>query len=169
MNKQFLFMLIFSVITSAGLMAQPGGQRGGKERVEAQMVAYLTNTLELTPAEAEKFWPVYNEYKKKREDLRTSSKPAKNVNEMTDQEARQWLDATSEKERKLVDLKENYNKQFLKILPVKKVVKLHQAERGFKRELIQKIGRPAGQAEGRQEPGKQIRKMKMLHIDRTDN
>lgn len=41
-------------------MAQPPGGGGGK--LEAIKIAYITQQLNLTPAEAQRFWPVYNSY-----------------------------------------------------------------------------------------------------------
>lgn len=37
-------------------------QDGGDDRVEAVRMAYITKELQLTPAEAQRFWPVYNGY-----------------------------------------------------------------------------------------------------------
>ena len=41
-----------------------------QERVKAAKVAYLTRELGLSPQEAERFWPVYNEFENRRDDLR---------------------------------------------------------------------------------------------------
>src|ERR1035437_4885758 len=41
-----------------------------KEKMESMKIAFLTQKLDLTPDEAQKFWPVYNEFQKKREELR---------------------------------------------------------------------------------------------------
>ena len=50
-------ILVFSKEVSA--------QEGGKERIRAYKTAYITQELDLSSSEAEKFWPVYNEYDKK--------------------------------------------------------------------------------------------------------
>ena len=43
-----------------------GHQMGeNKEKLKAHKIAYITERLQLTPAEAEKFWPVYNELEAK--------------------------------------------------------------------------------------------------------
>jgi len=67
----FSLIMIMSLIVSP-LMAQENddtrGQRGHDvryERLKSMKVAYITQELNLTPAEAEKFWPVYNEKYKK--------------------------------------------------------------------------------------------------------
>ena len=40
--------------------------RESHDRMMAEKVAYLTSAMDLTPAEAEKFWPVYNDMEKAR-------------------------------------------------------------------------------------------------------
>ncbi|HTB99483.1 MAG TPA: hypothetical protein VK705_02255, partial [Ferruginibacter sp.] len=41
-----------------------------KDRVETMHIAYLSDKLNLTSAEAEKFWPIYNQYKADQDALR---------------------------------------------------------------------------------------------------
>ena len=38
------------------------GQNPNMDRINAYRIAFLTRRLNLTPQEAQKFWPVYNEY-----------------------------------------------------------------------------------------------------------
>jgi hypothetical protein len=39
------------------------------ERIKAQKIAFITEQLSLTPAVAQKFWPVYNEFSTKVDNL----------------------------------------------------------------------------------------------------
>ena len=58
----FLLALILCANTS---FAQKGnGDK--KERIKAYRVAFMTEELALTPEESEKFWPLYNEFKRAR-------------------------------------------------------------------------------------------------------
>lgn len=109
------------------------------DRVQAQMVAYLTNELALTPQEAEKFWPLYNEYKSKEREARKKARTSKPVGQMTEAEASAFINNSLESESQELELKKIYTKEFRKILPAVKVAKLQMAERGFKKELIKKI------------------------------
>ncbi|HLG04086.1 MAG TPA: hypothetical protein VI731_10860, partial [Bacteroidia bacterium] len=78
MMKNILLIPVFLLSFLAGRLdaqSQKGRpdsvQTGtGAERVQALKVAFITKHLNLTPAEAEKFWPVYNEYQDKREAVR---------------------------------------------------------------------------------------------------
>ena len=72
MKKTLIFGLLLS---AAAVIAQPKmGDRAElekkKEKIEAIKVAYLTEELDLTVAESQAFWPVYNERQNKEHELR---------------------------------------------------------------------------------------------------
>lgn len=59
MKKFLLIVTCFSFFVFTAV-AQESNQKGG--RIEALKIAYLTKKLDLSPAEAQKFWPIYNDY-----------------------------------------------------------------------------------------------------------
>ena len=65
-----LAILILVIQYSISGFAQ-GGQRKKmlKDKIEAQKIAYITNELSLTATEAQQFWPIYNEFSDKNEEL----------------------------------------------------------------------------------------------------
>ncbi len=40
------------------------------EKIEAARIAFITEELQLTPTESEKFWPIYREFVQKRRNIR---------------------------------------------------------------------------------------------------
>jgi hypothetical protein len=64
--KRLLLFICFSVSFLLS-MAQNG------ERLEALKIAYITKRLDLSPEEAQKFWPIYNQYA---EELKQTRKDA---------------------------------------------------------------------------------------------
>lgn len=54
--KRFLFSIIVLVSLHCAAQAQQGN------RVEAYKIAFITNRLNLSTTEAQKFWPIYNRY-----------------------------------------------------------------------------------------------------------
>ncbi len=69
MKKYILFLALF---IGVGYICSAQPQRG--EKIEAIKVAYITKELSLTSSEAEKFWPVYNEYFKELKKAREENK-----------------------------------------------------------------------------------------------
>lgn len=128
------------------LNAQNGQRRQIiKDKVEAQKVAYITNALSLTAAEAQQFWPVYNEYSAKNEELlktfRKNNIEDRNVDpeKITDKEAMDMADDQIIQAQKILDLRKKYHIEFKKVLPPKKLLKLYQAEKDFKKFLLKEI------------------------------
>ena len=138
---------ILVLLISTGLFAQrPNGQKPNHEKIKALKTAHITEQLGLTSSEAEKFWPVYNEFDKKlmalrqKDGINFKGKLRNNgIDELTDEEANILIDKilvikTSELEYRkelVVNLKE--------VLPPKKIIKLYQAEESFKRMLLDRL------------------------------
>lgn len=140
--KFIAIILCVFAYSLTGVQAQQANKKSQiGDRVQAQKVAYLTSELSLTPQEAEKFWPLYNEYKNKERVVKRSQIPSKAIDLMNESEASAFLNNMLEAEEKEFELKKYYTKEFRKVLPSVKVAKLQQAERGFKKELIKKISK----------------------------
>jgi len=140
----FLSMLFLCTCTIA--FSQVGNKRKEvKEKIESQKIAFITKELNLTTTEAQQFWPIYNEYSDKNEELLKSmgrkniENKSIDVNEITDKEAIDIADEQIVLAQKLLDLRKKYHLEFKKVLPPKKLLKLYIAEREFKKILLKEI------------------------------
>lgn len=120
---------------------QHGDQR---EKMEAQRVAFITQSLNLTPDEAKVFWPVYNEFDTKRHELKKSFRESgdlskADIDKLTEKEASQILDNQIVESQKFLDLRKEYHAKFKSVLPAVKVLKLYDAEREFQKMLMEKM------------------------------
>jgi Spy/CpxP family protein refolding chaperone len=154
--KTLLVVWLFAVSSTALLAQEPGkpiqenpkrGER--KEKVEALRVAYITKELDLSEAEAQTFWPVYNEYHKKVEGMRKEFKQKynkqTNYNFATDKEAEDYINADIQMKVQEAELIKTYYEKIKKVLPVKKVAKLRHAEDSFRQELLKQIKNKMGE------------------------
>ncbi len=130
-----LFYIVLCSLFSFASLAQDGDKL---DKIEALRAAFITEQLGLTSDESQKFWPVYNEYQDK---LKAARKEFKNHKGTfaTDKEAQDFLDAELLLKQREVALYKDYYDRFKKILPVKKVARLRQAEEKFKQVLIEKL------------------------------
>ena len=114
------------------------------DKVETMKIAFLTNKLNLTAKEAQLFWPLYNEYNQKMETLRKAKKleydeiKSKNGTP-TDKEITAYMEEVFLTKQKELDLQKEYYNKYTKILSMKKVAQLYQAENQFKKELLRII------------------------------
>jgi len=161
--KMLKFVLILSLLP-AFVCGQPEKSSDDRrlDEIKAQKIAYITAKLDLTPAEAQQFWPVYNEYSQKKEEIHRErfGKPDEpkpfDVEKMNDKEAGQILDNMGADQEHMASIEKEYSAKFRKLLPVKKVLKLYEAELEFRRVLLDRIRerRPDDRQEKRPERGR---------------
>jgi hypothetical protein len=121
-----------------------GGGGANREDIESMKIAYLTKKLDLTPDEAKKFWPVFNQFsdelKNVRSNRRKTGREAKeDFDNLSDKELEKIVDGDIAMRQQELDVIKKYNSQFKQVLPMKKVAALYRAEDDFKRELLEKI------------------------------
>ena len=115
----------------------PRNQEDRMERLETAKIAFLTQRIDLTSREAEKFWPVYNQYQN---ELKALMQQRKSDMQKQDQlSANDKIDMQLDMESKMLELKKRYTREFGKVLPPEKIVRLFQAEKDFKNELIREL------------------------------
>ena len=140
-------------------------KQNAKDRIQSEHIAYLTSELELTPAEAEKFWPVYNKahqeqmdnnqnYRSALKDLKMAVKEGK-----SEAEIKAALDAYNKAKSGQRNVLADYQKEFIKILGVTKTAKLYVAEDSFRTRQIHNLtgggkGQPGfGKGQPKERPG----------------
>lgn len=152
MRTIFTIVSFFFVFTQASL-AQDGQ---GNEKIEQLKIAFITKHLKLTTDEAQKFWPVYNQYEAEKKQIRQSTigsvKELKDDGDFTNAEADQAILKYIEFKSKDLELTKKYITEFKKILPSTKVAKLVTAEERFKK-LLAKQAQQGGNGNG-QKPWK---------------
>ncbi|MBX7109473.1 MAG: hypothetical protein K1X61_12555 [Chitinophagales bacterium] len=136
-------------LLSAFSMAQPPVSQDQRDEVEARRIGFITNEVQLSPEEAQVFWPVYNKYRDELEALRKDRAnelmSAKiNFDSYTDEQVSKVIDNEFNSRQKELDIARKYNTEFKKILPVKKVAKLYRAEQLFKISLLKDMRQDKG-------------------------
>ena len=135
------------------VFSQGPGKGVDREDIESMKIAFLTRRLNLTPDEARKFWPVYNQFSEElkviRENRNKAAKDTKdNFETLSDKEVEKIVDGEITFRQQEIDLLKKYHNQFKQTLPIKKVAKLYRAEEDFKRELLERIKERRAQRPG---------------------
>lgn len=121
-----LYLIISFICTAALAIAQDANEQDIPEKkqqdIQALKVAFITKELELTPDEAEKFWPVYNQYDKEMEE---AAKP--NPDNII-------------RDEKILNVKKKYQGQFTKVLgSQQRMNRLFNAQDKFRKLLIRAL------------------------------
>lgn len=142
-NFSLPIVLAVFILGTLGVDAQHHRKmnREDRERIQARKVAYITDRLDLTPEEAQKFWPVYNKHEEaveaERKALRETPPPRRE--DMTDEEANAFIAKLEKHEQKMLDLKKRFHNELKEVISPKKIVLLIQTERRFREDLIRHV------------------------------
>ena len=93
------------------------------EKIQSLKIAFITQKLQLTTDEAEKFWPIYNQYDNEIRNIQLDSKNGTVI----------------DKEEKLLNIRKKYVSSFEKVIGPQKVNKLFNAEIDFRTILIRRL------------------------------
>jgi len=110
----FTFLIILPFTSLA--QTEDGENITDRKKIQAMEVAYITKELNLSPEEAEKFWPVFNKY---REDVKSV---------LTNKAISDQL----EKQQKVLDLRKKYRTEFTRILAQERANKVFTSEDQFR-------------------------------------
>ena len=143
MKTKILFPIIFLLVASLSFSQ---GFKEKREKVKALKVAYITEQLELTTDEAQKFWPIYNTFDENQSELRHEKmrsildrfKPG-NVEKLSEKDASNSLIQMEKIEEDLFNLKKKFIKDLQGVISAKKIIKLKKAEEDFNRELLKQM------------------------------
>jgi len=124
--KTLLFILTFTIVIGTAYAQEDINDLPEKKQqnIEALKVAFITKELDLTPEEAQKFWPVYNQYSK---EMASTFK--------------QNTDNVLDRDEKVLNLRKRYKDQFSRVLGEQRVNKMFGAEGKFRNILIKTMQR----------------------------
>ncbi|MBQ9547981.1 MAG: hypothetical protein IJV01_02335 [Bacteroidales bacterium] len=157
-----LAILFAALGLSLSAAAQPASQgqysrnidpKQKQQLLQSEKIAFLTAELELTPEEAQRFWPVYNkaqdEIKSGNVAFREAQKALRaGIQEGKDEkEVKQLLSAYIKARKERPDVMAKYAGDFEKAIGAKKTAKLYVSEEKFRQSQIHKLSHkgPQGQ------------------------
>lgn len=147
-----IFIILFMVI-STSLMAQqrrsPDRQQDrsyDREKLESARIAFITNRLSLTPAQAEKFWPLYNQNMEKRSELmremtRINRTDTQNI---SDERANELINRKLQIQQNLLDIEKSFMKEITGVISPAQALQLGGVNRDFTRQLYRMQGESRG-------------------------
>jgi len=121
MKKFYLLLVLVSITTFVKAQDEAVNTEKKQQGIEALKVAFISRELDLTPDEAQKFWPVYNQYAK---DLKNTIGRGNDA-----------LD----RDEKVLNLRKSYKDQFSNVLGQQRMNKMYNAEGRFRDLLIKSM------------------------------
>lgn len=139
---RYLIIVIISAVSFSSLFAQePGDPR---KRIHEEKVAFFNKRLKLSKDEANKFWPVYNDFQSRKNKIANEKRNlmryySENATNMSDKEITETLNKYIAFEKQETELLVTYNEKFRAILPDEKVLKIYVTEVQFKDYLLKQL------------------------------
>ncbi len=141
--KRIITFICISLFCTLSIQSQR--EKESWEKIKALKIAYLTEQLNLSSAEAEKFWPVYNTYNKEQRSIRGNYRSVlrrtikkEDVDNITEDEAKKLIDLKLQTDKQLYALQEKFTEKLVNVMSYKKIIKLQIAEMEFGRKLMRK-------------------------------
>ena len=116
--KKYLLTILIALGANSFGNAQDVGEDQKVKDVKALYVAYVTKQLDLTPEEAQKFWPLHTQFEN---DLKTVKKDLPEL----------------QKQQAYLDVKKKYQDNFVRVLGANRCDRFFRIDGEFKRKLIE--------------------------------
>lgn len=131
-----LILIFFSQIAFA--------QREGsfdKEKLKDARIAFITDRLDLSSQQAERFWPIFNKYSESREaNLRkmASLNPRREEGEISDSQAKTMITERFKLQRQMVADEEKFVQEVSSVISYSQILQLNGIARDFTRMIYQR-------------------------------
>ena len=137
-----LIFLLLTVFVAPGMKLT--AQNPNLERLNSYKIAFYTRRLNFTSQEAEKFWPVYNEYQQEKNKIqivrnsiiRNFNQNGNNLNDTQVTELGDKLIGTFTQETALAV---TFHNKLKALLPPAKVIRFYQVENQYKAQLLNEL------------------------------
>lgn len=156
---KFVLTIIFVVVSYIATWAQgpdgpfgPGHPHGDdevwrerKERFKAEKVAYISSVLNLSVQQAQKFWPIYNQYdilldsigEKRRNNM--DMKRLNDISSFSEQECKEMMNNSFAIDSKELEIRKKYYDELSKIFSQKEIMQYYHAEHEFRRNAMRQF------------------------------
>jgi hypothetical protein len=137
MKRASIILILFFI--SLGSFAQ---NREAMKKIESARIALITERLGLTPAQAEKFWPVYREYNMERREIRKQFRDARlgiDMKNLSEEQSKELVQKGIEMKQKELNLEKEYSGRLTEVISTQQLFKLKNAEKDFQQMLLKRI------------------------------
>jgi hypothetical protein len=140
MKKWIIILTVLPFLTIPAINAQ----NPNMERLNSYKIGFFTKKMNLSSAEAEKFWPAYNDYEKQkkiiqRDKLMLARDFNQNESILTDSQMAEMGDKLIKYMADESALTVAFHRKIKEFLPPGKVLRYYQAENQYKLQLLKEL------------------------------
>ncbi|MFO7659215.1 MAG: hypothetical protein R6W78_19310 [Bacteroidales bacterium] len=141
MNKRITGIVYILIILAVLPLNAQVRQNGVVKKIQNRKIEFISERLNLTPEEEEKFWPVYNDYTNRKNLINQQRNSLllyfeQNEKNLSDKEVSETLQKIMAFQHQETALMDQYVNRFREFLPESKIVKVFVVEVQFRRWLL---------------------------------
>ena len=141
-HTQKLFLILWIALCMATDVAAQGRPQFNPAKFKADLEQFITVQACLTPAEAAKIFPLYDEMNNKQRELFDKIRELKRMKPAEEQECKKAVMEIDRLELEIKQLQSNYHARFLTIISASKLYDFIRAEGKFHRQAMRKAAMP---------------------------
>ena len=150
-NMKRIILLFIIILTFPGIRTI--AQNTNLEKLNNYKIGFFTKKINLTSAEAEKFWPAYNDFQSQRNKIQLEKMNINrdfnlNENSLTDSQLENMGDKYVDCLVRESNLEVTFHKKLKELLPPAKVIRYYQAENQYKLQLLNELQNVKQQQKG---------------------
>lgn len=107
-----------------------------QDKIKSMQAVFFTEQLQLSVEEAQKFWPLYSDY---RDEIKKINQQIRSLETDGSLSPEQRISKKNQLEEQKLGISKKYQEQFKKVLPVAKVAQIDKVERDFKMWILSQV------------------------------
>lgn len=132
--QSLLTTLVLVMVTWESFAQRP--EQIDPEKLQAARIAFITTRIDLKPEQAEKFWPIFNEYNDKREaTMREIAELNRGTESISEDQAKERIKKRFELQQALLNEEQQFVQKASGVLTAKQILMLNNIARDFTRQL----------------------------------
>lgn len=142
MKGLVIWMMVVVGSISVALAQDNRMDKKAMRQIEAARIGMITERLGLSPDQAQRFWPMYNEFSQKRQQIRSRMKEARkdiDPKNMTDEQSQRLMELSLDIRQSEVNLEKEYTGKLRDVISAQQVLALRKAEEDFRKLILQRI------------------------------
>lgn len=140
MKMRFLVLVPFLFVCKL-VLAQGPGRDFDSQKLQDAKIAFITSRLDLTPDQAEKFWPIFNQFSDQREaNLKKMAalNPRRESEKLSESQAQENINQRFALQKKMIQDEEKFVKEISGVITYSQILQLHGLSRDFARMIYQR-------------------------------
>jgi hypothetical protein len=140
--KRVILIIAIVAISTASWAQKQGSNANAKSKLEVARIAMITERLNLTPGQAEKFWPLYNEFAQERRMMQQQALQARkgmDMQNLTEEQSKTLMQAHQKFKQDKLNLENKYANKMNNVISARQMVALRKAEDDFRQMILNRL------------------------------